>query len=50
MRGAIYLLPMGLIYVRPGGRAAFWRLEPGVQIYIPVLPETPHDEPVLSLR
>jgi hypothetical protein len=49
-RGAIHLVPAGLVHVRPGGRAAFWRLDPGSQLYIPVLPETPHDEPALSLR
>lgn len=48
-RGAIYLLPDSLLYRRPGGGTALWRLEGGV--YAPVLPETPHDEPPLvSLR
>lgn len=50
-RGAIYLLPGALLYQRPGGRARLWRLDPGARIYVPVLPETPHDEPaVVSLR
>ena len=46
--GGIYLLPDGLLYRRPGGGTALWRLE---DVYVPVLPETPHDEPPLvSLR
>ena len=43
-RGAIYLLPEGLLYQRPGGGFALWRLE---DVYVPVLPEEPHDEPPL---
>jgi len=49
-RGAIYLFPGGLIHQRPGGRASLWRLDPGAKIYVPVLPEEPHDEPLVSLR
>lgn len=49
-RGAIHLIPGGLLYERPGGPIRFWRLDPGAKIYVPVLPETPHGEPALSLR
>jgi hypothetical protein len=49
--GAIYLIPEGLLYKRPGGSHALWRIDPASKIYVPVLPDTPHDEPPLvSLR
>ena len=50
-RGAIYLVPGGLVYERPDGPAKMWRLDPGSKIYVPVLPEEPHSEPpVVSMR
>ena len=45
--GAIYVLPGHLLYRRPGGRLALWRLDPNANAYVPVLPELPHDEPLL---
>ena len=44
-RGAIYLLPGGLMMQQPAGTFRFWRLDPGARIYIPVLPVISHDEP-----
>ena len=46
-RGAVHLFPGGLLYLLPDGRSRFWRLDPGARIYVPVLPELPHDEPAV---
>jgi hypothetical protein len=44
-RGSIHLFPGGLVYARPGGLPRLWRLDP-VGVYVPVLPEEPHAEPI----
>lgn len=48
-RGWVYMLPDGLVYKRPGGDPRLWTLDPGTQMYIPPLPELPHDEPYNSV-
>lgn len=46
-RGSIHLFPGGLVYTRPGGRPHLWRFD-AAGVYVPVLPEVPHAEPVAT--
>jgi hypothetical protein len=46
-RGSIHLFPGGLVYTRPRGLPHIWRLDPA-GVYVPVLPDEPHAEPVAT--
>jgi hypothetical protein len=49
-RGAIIMLPDGLLYRRPGGAASLWRFDPVARAYVPIGPIAPSEPPHVPAR